>query len=83
MEFGLSRAISLDKNSDLEKTMRQTAEKAVPLAIFTAKPQRECAQAQKPRETPGENPGNHPAQSRVYYHSEVRTPYRKRCLGKM
>ena len=66
--------------------MRQTAEKAVPFAKSGAKPQPESEKIkkkQKPRETLGENRGPHPAQSRVYYHSEVRTPIATRCLGKM
>ena len=64
--------------------MRQTAEKAVPFAKSTAKPQRESEKfkkKQKPRETLGENHRTHPAQSRVYYHSEVRTPIATAMFG--
>ena len=59
-------------------TMRQTAEKAVPLAKSTVKPQRKCAVAQKHRETLGGKCRTDPARSRVYYHRQVRTPYRYR-----
>ena len=41
MRFAIPSFISLDKNSALEKTMRQTAVKAVPFAKSGAKPQRE------------------------------------------
>ena len=64
--------------------MRQTAEKAVPFTKSGAKPQRESEnfkKKQKHRETLGKNPGRHPAQSRVYYHSEVRTPIAKAMFG--
>ena len=64
--------------------MRQTAEKAVPFAKSGAKPQRESERNlknKKHRETPGENRRNDPAQSRVYYHSEVRTPIATAMFG--
>ena len=64
--------------------MRQTAEKAVPFAKSGAKPQPESKKykkKQKPRETLGKNRGCHPAQSRVYYHSEVRTPIATAMFG--
>ena len=61
--------------------MRQTAEKAVPLAKSTVKPQRKWALAQKHRETLGKKRRSHPAQSRVYYHSEVRTPIATAMFG--
>ena len=66
--------------------MRQTAEKAVPFAKSGAKPQPESEnfkKKQKPRETLGENQGCHPAQSRVYYHSEVRTPIATAMFGEL
>ena len=64
--------------------MRQTAEKAVPFAKSGAKPQRESElfkKKQKHRETLGKNRRRHPAQSRVYYHSEVRTPIATAMFG--
>ena len=64
--------------------MRQTAEKAVPFAKSGAKPQPESeknTKNKKPRETLGKNQGRHPAQSRVYYHSEVRTPIATAMFG--
>ena len=60
--------------------MRQTAVKAVPFAKSGAKPQRE-RRNEKHRETLGENSGSHLARSRVYYHSEVRTPIAKAMFG--
>ena len=64
--------------------MRQTAEKAVPFAKSGAKPQRESENLKKNkkrRKTLGKNRGPHPAQSRVYYHSEVRTPIATAMFG--
>ena len=64
--------------------MRQTAEKAVPFAKSGAKPQPESEhfkKKQKHRETLGKNRQPHPAQSRVYYHSEVRTPIATAMFG--
>jgi len=66
--------------------MRQTAEKAVPFAKSGAKPQRESEKTpknEKHRETLGKNPRNDPAQSRVYYHSEVRTPIATAMFGEL
>ena len=66
--------------------MRQTAVKAVPFAKSGAKPQRESKKNKKHkkhRETPGENREPHPAQSRVYYHSEVRTPIATAMFGEL
>ena len=66
--------------------MRQTAEKTVPFTKSSATPQRESEKTnknKKHRETLRENHRRHPAQSRVYYHSEVRTPITTRCLEKI
>ena len=63
--------------------MRQTAEKAVPLAKSTVKPQRKWAVAQKHRETLGGKSRSDPARSRVYYHRQVRTPYRFAMFGEL
>ena len=77
----IPRSISLDTNNALEKIMRQTAVKAVPLASFTTKPQRECHGGQKNRKTQGGFCGTDPARSRAYYHRQVRTPYRLAMFG--
>ena len=64
--------------------MRQTAEKAVSFAKSGAKPQRESEKNnknKKHRETLGKNRRYHPAQSRVCYHSEVRTPIATAMFG--
>ena len=63
--------------------MRQTAVKAVPFTKSGAKPQRESEETKNIEEKLGENSGNDQARSRVYYHSEVRTPIAKAMFGEL
>ena len=61
--------------------MRQTAVKAVPFAKSGAKPQRESDETKNIEKRWGKIPELFQARSRVYYHSEVRTPIAKAMFG--
>ena len=81
MRVAIPSFISLDKNSALEKTMRQTAVKAVPFAKSGAKPQRESDETKNIEKRWGKIPEGFQARSRVYYHRQVRTPIAKAMFG--